>query len=366
MKRRTRKLKTTALESMTLAVEIFNRPSPTARSQGVLLNLQHAFEMLFKAILWEKEGRVQQPGSGKSFTFKQCLGMLRGRGLLNEDEAVTAATLDAHRDGVQHQGADVTEERLYLDAMSGLRLFDELLHRAFGERLADYSAFAGRMLPITANPPRELAVLTGRDIERVRELLKPSKRRRAEAYALLRTLLASEQVAHDPMTDVEQPTEGTLARVAKKLQETDDWTMMFPGLARQTLTEDEDVIYKLRIVKRDDDAAPVRIVKPGDPSAEDAASILKYNLLGEFPFGLKALAEKAGINQYEAQAMVHLLAIRSRAETFKEFRVDKVDFAHYSHAALEEVRSAVKAGRLPEARAAYSEYQRVKRHSKKR
>jgi hypothetical protein len=48
MKRRTRLLKQAALESVTLSIEVFNRPSATARTQGVLLNLQHSFEMLFK------------------------------------------------------------------------------------------------------------------------------------------------------------------------------------------------------------------------------------------------------------------------------------------------------------------------------
>lgn len=83
--------------------------------------------------------------------------MVRGMEHLNESEAIVAATIDAHRGGVQHQGADVTEERLYLDAASGLRLFDELLFRVFGERLADHPT--GRMLlPISASPPRELHV----------------------------------------------------------------------------------------------------------------------------------------------------------------------------------------------------------------
>lgn len=134
MKRRTRKLRDTGVESLTLAVEMFNRPLPVARTQGVLLNLQHAFEMLFKALIWEDRRRIQPPGSGKSFSFKKCLGILGSMGLLSEDEKITAATIDAQRDSVQHQGADVTEERLYVAAMSGLRLFDELLHRGFGER----------------------------------------------------------------------------------------------------------------------------------------------------------------------------------------------------------------------------------------
>lgn len=364
MKRRTRKLRDTGVESLTLAVEMFNRPSPVARTQGVLLNLQHAFEMLFKALIWEDRRRIQPPGSGKSFSFKKCLGILGSMGLLSEDEKITAATIDAQRDSVQHQGADVTEERLYVAAMSGLRLFDELLHRGFGERLAESPDFAGRMLPISANPPRELHVLTSSDIDHVRDLLKPSKHQRAEAYAFLRTLLVSEQAANDPMADIEQPTEGALDRIAKQLQDADDWTTVFPGLARLSLAEDADVTYKLRIVKRGEDAAPVRIVKPGEGGAEDAASILSYNLQDQYPFTLKALAEKSGINRYEGQALVHLLGIKGREETFKEFKVDKVTFAHYSQAALREVRDAVTTGRVEEARAAYGEYQRARRSAK--
>jgi len=161
MKRRTRRLKEIGVESLALAVEVFNRPSPAARTQGVLLNLQHSLEMLFKAIIWEKRGRIQPPGSGKSFSFKKCLGILGSLGLLNESERISAATIDGLRDGVQHQGADVSEQRLYVAAMSGLRLFDDLLERGFEGRLADLPAFAGRMLPVSATPPREFHLLTG-------------------------------------------------------------------------------------------------------------------------------------------------------------------------------------------------------------
>jgi hypothetical protein len=252
VKRRTRKLRTAALESLTLAVEIFNRPSPTARTQGVLLNLQHAFEMLLKAVIWEDRKTIQEKASGHSYSFKTCLGIIRGMGHLDEGEAVVAATIDAHRDAVQHQGADATEERLYLDAASGLRLFDELLFRAFGERLADHPTFAGRMLPISAKPPRELYVLTSNDIEHIRGLLKPGQRRHTEANALLRTLMVSEQVASDPMGEVKQPTESQVENFAKRVQQERDWTKLLPGLARLVLEVDEGLTYSLRIVKKGD------------------------------------------------------------------------------------------------------------------
>lgn len=179
MKRRTRLLKRTSMESLTLAVEVFNRPSATARTQGVLLNLQHSFEMLLKAVVWEDRGRIQPKGGGESYSLRHCLRIARGMGKLSEDEEIVAATIAAHRDAVQHQGAAVTDERLYLDAASGLRLFDDLLHGCFSERLADHPEFANRMLPVTANPPREMHLLTSSDVQHVREPLKPP--RHAEA-----------------------------------------------------------------------------------------------------------------------------------------------------------------------------------------
>ena len=163
------------------------------------------------------------------------------------------------------------------------------------------------------------------------------------------------------MADVEHPTEGQLDRVARSVQLNDDWTQLFPGLARLAIEHDEGATYTLKVVKKGSDAAPVRVVKPGEPGAEDAVTILKYNLLDQYPFGLKVLGEKAGANQYEAQALVHLLGLKAREDCFKEFRVDKVTFAHYSQEALRELRAAIEGGRLKEARLAYSEFQRSRR-----
>jgi hypothetical protein len=367
MKRRTRKLRTTALESLTLAVEVFNRPSPTARTQGVLLNLQHAFEMLFKAIIWDDRKTIQERGSGHAYSFKTCLRIVRALGHLDESEAVVAATIDAHRDGVQHQDADVTEERLYLDAASGLRLFDELLFRVFGERIADHPTFAGRMLPISANPPRELHVLTSNDIDHVRDLLKPGQRRHAEANALLRTLMVSEQVAADPMGDVTQPTEPQVERFARQLQKEKDWTKLLPGLAKLSLEADEGLTYNLRIVKKGE-APGVRVVKPGEPGADEAMTALKYNELDRYPFYLSASANGAqnlvgqtGLNQYDVRALIHLLGLRDDEASFKVFKMGSQDHPRYSQKALKAIREARDAGRVEEAKEAIRSQARVRR-----
>lgn len=369
MKRRTRKLRTAALESLTLAVEVFNRPSPTARTAGVLLPLQHSFEMLLKAIVWEDRKTIHDSGSGHAYSFKTCLGIVRGMGHLDENEAVVAASIDAHRDVVQHQGADLTEERLYLDAASGLRLFDELLYRALGERLGNHPTFSGRMLPITANPPHELHVLTTNDIERIRGLLRPGQRRHAEANALLRTLLVSEQVANDPMGDVKQPTEPQVERFARRLQKERDWTKLLPGLAKLSLEEDEGLTYNLRIVKTGD-VPGLRIVKPGEPGAEEAMTVLRYNELDRYPFYLSAsaggaqnLCEHTGLKPYEVRALIHLLGIRDDDASFKVFQMGSQDHARYSHKALAAIRAARDAGRVDEAKEALRLYELSRRRT---
>ncbi len=351
MKRRTRLLRNNAIESLTLAIEVFNRPSPAARTQGVLLPLQHSFEMLFKSIIWEDRGRIQQRGGGNSYSLRECLGIVRGMGQLSEDEAVVAATIAGHRDAVQHQGAAVSEERLYLDAASGLRLFDDLLARCFTERLADYPEFASRMLPVSANPPREMFLLTQGDVEHIRSLLKRPQHRHAEALALLRTLIVSEQAVRDPSESLSPPTENQLKQVARKLQTTKDWTKVLPGLARLSLEHDEGQTYNLRIVK-DKRSAPVRVVRPGEDGADDAVSILKISEHEHWCFYLKDLASKAIMTSYEAEAVVHLLGLKDDPESFRVFKMGSQDHKRYSGRALKLIREAKLAGRLEEAKAA--------------
>jgi hypothetical protein len=364
MKRRTRLLKHTAIESLTLAVEVFNRPSPTARTQGVLLNLQHSFEMLFKAAIWEDRGRIEPKGGGNSHSLRECLGIMRGMGQLSEDEATVAAIIAGHRDAVQHQGAAVTEERLYLDAASGLRLFDDVLHRCFGERLADHPDFATRMLPVSANPPREMYLLTDGDVQHIRNLLRRPRHRHAEALALLRALIASEQAAEDPVREPSPPSENQLKRIAQKLQQTKDWTKVLPGLARLSLEQDEGATYSLRIVKSKE-AAPVRVVRKGEDGAEDAVSILKVSELENWCFYLKDLASKASATRYETEALVYLLGLKDDAESYRVFEMGKQLHGRYSGRALRLIREAKTAGRIEEAKAALREHRRTQRQEKK-
>jgi hypothetical protein len=352
MRRKTRQLKQVALESMTLAVEVFNRPSPIARTSGVMLPLQHALEMLFKAIVYEHRRTLFAKGSRITYSFAECLGILRSDvDVLGEHEAIVAASIDSHRDAVQHHGSAMTEELLYIDAASGLRLFDELLHRVFTQRLANHRTFASRMLPIAANPPRELHLLVSGDLAHIRALLQPGHRRRAEALALLRPYVMSDRAATDPH-DVLQPTENELNGIARRVTVEDDWGGIFPGLARLALEIDEGLTYGVRITK-EKSAPPVRLIGVDDADAARAVGVVEIDLLKRFPFGINEIAEHATVNRYNTQAIVYLLGLRSKSKCFREITVGKVTQGRYSHDALRAVREAIAAERVEEAREAY-------------
>lgn len=258
----------------------------------------------------------------------------------------------------------MTEERLYLDAASGLRLFDDLLHRSFGERLADHPDFSSRMLPVTAKPPQEMYLLTEGDVQQIRGLLGSKRHRHAEALALLRTLVISEQAAEDPLREPTPPTDGQLQRVAKRLQKAKDWTKVLPGLARLSLEQDEGATYSVRIVKSKE-AAPVRVVRAGEDGAEDAVSILKVAETEHWCYYLKDLASHASLTSYEAQALVFLLALKDDPESYRVFEMGKQPHQRYSGRALRLLREAKAAGRVEEAKAALRERQRAQRQAKK-
>jgi hypothetical protein len=50
-KKKVKILRRKAIDSLVLSVETFNRPSEAGRAHGVLIFLDHAFEMLFKATI---------------------------------------------------------------------------------------------------------------------------------------------------------------------------------------------------------------------------------------------------------------------------------------------------------------------------
>lgn len=71
--RKTKQYVETAVESLTLAIELFNRPSPTGREHATVMMAAHAFEMLLKAAIYEQCKKVKFSGSDRSFDLGKCV-----------------------------------------------------------------------------------------------------------------------------------------------------------------------------------------------------------------------------------------------------------------------------------------------------
>lgn len=105
---------------------------------------------------------------------------------LTEEQALTLQIINGLRDAAQHHLLDISEGQLYIHVQSGVTLFRDLLKHVFGQDLARY--LPTRVLPVSTSPPTDLATLFDSEVEAIRQLLRPGRRRQIEAEARLRPL----------------------------------------------------------------------------------------------------------------------------------------------------------------------------------
>jgi hypothetical protein len=190
LRREARTLKAKALCSLRRAVTAFNSCDDDGRTTCVLLHMQHAAEMLLKAILVQKGVRVFDPNKRTSIGFEKCINLATQHAKLTQEEAGLLRAVDAFRDAEQHWLIIVAEDVLYLHARGFITTFDDLLTRTLDDTLADH--LPARVLPISTQPPIGFDLLVDREFSQVRELLRPGKRQRDEVRGRIRTLLAME------------------------------------------------------------------------------------------------------------------------------------------------------------------------------
>lgn len=335
LKQESRVLKQKALDSLIFTVEAFNSPHEAGRPTRVLLHLQHAFEMLLKAALVQaKDKRVFDTETGRSIGFERCVRLAAENDLikLGESDAGTLRAIDAMRDDEQHWFNIVSEQILYLHARAGVTLFDELLQRVFGERLA--SRITGRVLPISVDPPRELAIVLDEEYSQIAALLQPGRRVGHEARARLRTLLAME--AHlEPDTRV---SDKDVTRVARGIRDGKRRDQVFPRLEDiATAIDVEGVHVVVHFTKKQ--GAPVRF--ESDESLP-AAGIREVDLLKKFHLAPAALAEELEITASRSTALRRHLGMETDGPFSHEFVLSPSNKQRrYSDNALRAMRDAV-------------------------
>lgn len=335
MRREAALLKSKAIFSLRRMVAAFNGIDESGRQNMVVRELQHGFEMLLKAALREKNIPVFDKKAGRSVGFKKCSELARQHLGLSEEQLGLLRAIDALRDDEQHWLAELNEGLLYLHARGAITLFDEILERAFGERLASH--LPERVLPISTKPLVDMEILVDEQYEQIRGLLKPGRRRRAEARGMLRGLLALEgHVAEDTLV-----SERDVNRVEKGIREGKKVSQVFPRLATvgARFTGDGPTV-KVHFTKRE--GAPVMFISADDP--REAAAIRQVDLERKYHLSKRALAERAGLTPPRATALRRHLRIDEDDDCVHVFQFDSQRHYRYSDNALRRMQAALQDG----------------------
>jgi len=333
MRRVSRTLKTKAISSFRRATTAFNGIDDDGRQTAVLLHLQHAFEMLLKGALRQKGVEVFERGTvGRSISYEKCVRLSRQHLSLTEEQCGTLRAIDSMRDDEQHWIADFSEGLLYLHARAGLTLFDEILESVFSERLADH--LPERVLPISTSPPADIEVLIDQQFKQVQELLRPGNRKRVEARAILRGLLALESHTSEDVA----VNERDVNRVEKGIREGGALDQVFPRLSTLgTTIAGEGSTLTVHFTKRQ--GAPVTYIAADDP--REAAAVREVDLQRKYYIPPNKLAERVGLTSPRGVALRRELGIDNDGDCVHEFVFGSQRHKRYSDNALRRMKEGV-------------------------
>ena len=328
-------LKKRAINSLVLAIELFNRPHDDGRAESVLMLLHHAFEMLLKAIIKDKTGTVHAKGEKYSYGFDKCLEVAQNEiKIISADERATLSILDAHRDTAVHYYQEVSEELLYLQAQAAVTLFNDLLCRAFSQRLADI--IPERVLPISTRPPKDLQILINSELSQIDNLLQ-SGRKGIQAAARLRPILALATATRD---DADRVTEKEIRKAIQRRRKGEGWSVIFPEVAQLKLeTEGEGIPIYLRIKKNADIA--VRIAKDGEPVQ---GTVIKQEIdwFDKYNLSVSDIAKHLGLTIPKTRAYMFEIDVWSDPEMYGEKRIKSIRFKRYTKKALDALREVTR------------------------
>jgi hypothetical protein len=324
-------------DSLVLSIELFNRPNDRGRVSSTLIQLDHAFEMLLKAAIIHRGGRIRDRRAKETIGFDACVRRALSDGkikFLREEQALVLQTINGLRDAAQHHLLDISEGQLYVHIQSGVTLFRDLLKAVFNQDLVSH--LPTRVLPVSTSPPTTLETLFESEVEEIKKLLRPGKRRQIEAIARLRPLAILDATIQG---EKGQPSDAELRRIGKEILGGMVWTDAFKGASAVEITTDGlGPSLSLRLSKKE--GIPIRLVAEGTPGASVVA-LKRVNELDFYSLGAKQLADNVGISMPKAIAVVEYLEVREKADCYKEFKIGSQLHKRYSQKALEEIRTGL-------------------------
>lgn len=337
MKREAKLLLEKACDSLVLSIELFNRPHDRGRVSSTLILLDHSFEMLMKAAILHRGGRIRDKRAKETIGFDACVRRSLSDGkikYLTEEQALTLQAINGLRDAAQHHLLDISEGQLYIHVQSGVTLFRDILKGVFNRDLATH--LPSRVLPVSTSPPTDLATLFDAEVSEIKKLLHPGRRRRIEAAARLRPLAILDATIRG---EKGQPRDSDLMRVGSDLLAGKAWVDVFKGAAVVEIAADgTGPSLSLRLSKKE--GIPIQLVPEGTPHASVVA-VHRMNELDVYSLGATQLAEKVGLTMPKVVAVVDYLGLRNNPECYKEIKIGKTVFKRYSPKAIEAIREAL-------------------------
>lgn len=157
--------KSTGVNSFRIAIELFNRPFEKGRIEGVLILLDHSFEILLKAAILRRGGEIHaDDGSGQTISLETCVKRCRDgtrenqrMQCLSNSEAAAILSLNNLRDYAQHEQIDIREQQFYLQSRQCTDIFETSLNRVFNESLSQY--LPDRILPVSTTVPADITTV---------------------------------------------------------------------------------------------------------------------------------------------------------------------------------------------------------------
>jgi len=337
MKREAKLLLGKACDALVLSIELFNRPHDRGRVSSTLIQLDHGFEMLMKAAILHRGGRIREKRAKETIGFDACVRRSLSDGAiryLSEEQALVLQTLNGLRDAAQHHLLDISEGQLYVHVQSGVTLFRDILKSVFSQELGAH--LPTRVLPVSTSPPTDLATLFESEVAEIKKLLKPGRRRKVEALARLRPLAILDATIRG---EKGQPSDPDLQRIGNEVSQGRSWVEVFQGAAAVEIAADgTGPSLSLRLSKKE--GIPIRLVEEGTPGASVVA-VKRVDELGFYNLGAKQLAERTDLTMPKVVAVVDHLRLRDRVDCYKEIKIGKAVFKRYSQKAIAEIRGAM-------------------------
>lgn len=338
MRKEAKHLYQKAIDSLTLSIELFNRPNDCGRIHGVLIFMDHSFEMLLKASIIHKGGKIKEKGAKETIGFGACVRKGFSDNtikFLSDTDVLTLQTINGLRDAAQHYTLEMSEQYLYFQAQAGLTLFRDIAKKVFNIDLK--TQLPVRVLPLSTTPPMDIQAFFSTEVQEIKKLLAPKSRKKLEATEKLRALAIMENAIQG---NESQPSDAELKVLSKQLAKSTNWGQLFPSVSTLTFTQNGyGPSLDLRITKSE--GVPITVVPEGTPGA-GVVAIKRVNELEFYNFGRDALAKKLGLTGPKTTEAIKYFKIKEDQDCFKQIKVGKSLFDRYSSKALNKIKEGLK------------------------